>query len=98
MEEANENIAFDVFETKELKLQELDKQINSEKRIFELKKSKNINIDNSEENEVDEIRTAIENNDELYLRQFEVGTMTIGEATGNNVSAGNIIIDKEYYN
>lgn len=91
MEEANESRAFYVFEAKELELQELDKEINAEKRMLELKKNRNINIDKIEEdNEVDEIRTAIENNDELDLRELEVRTMTIGEATGDNVSAGNI--------
>lgn len=92
MEEANESRAFDVFEAKEIELQELDKEINAEKRMMELKKNKNINTDNveDEENEVDEIRTAIENNDELDLRELEVRTMTIGEATGDNISAGNI--------
>ena len=92
MEQANEERAFDVFEAKELELQELDKEINAEKRMLELKKNKNINIDNSEdiENEVDEIRTAIENNEELDLRELEVRTMTIGEATDGNISAGNI--------
>ena len=92
MEEANESRAFDVFEAKELELQELDKEINAEKRMLELKKSNNINTDQIEDkiNEVDEIRTAIENNDELDLRELEVRTMTIGEAIDGNISAGNI--------
>lgn len=91
MEEANEIRAFDIFEAKELELQQLDKEINAEKRMFQLKKNRNINTDNIEEdNEVDEIRTAIENNDELDLRELEVRTMKIGEATEGNVSAGNI--------
>lgn len=92
MEEANENRAFDVFESKELELQELDKEINAEKRILEFKKNKNNKIDHieDEENEVDEIRAAIENNDELDLRELEVRTMTVGEATHGNISAGNI--------
>lgn len=87
MEEANESRAFDIFEAKELELQELDKEINAEKRMLELKKNKNINTDHIEEevNEVDEIRTAIANNDELDLRELEVRTMTIGEATVDNV-------------
>ena len=92
MEEANENRAFDVFEVKELELQELDKEINAEKRMLEIKKNKNINTDNIEdaENEVDEIRNAIENNDELDLRELEVRTMVMGETTGGNTTAGNI--------
>lgn len=55
MEEANENRAFDVFESKELELQELDKEINAEKRMLEIKKNKNIIIENSgdTENEVE---------------------------------------------
>ena len=44
MEEANENRAFDIFEAKELELQELDKEINAEKRMLELKKNKNIRL------------------------------------------------------
>ncbi|NFG63151.1 hypothetical protein [Clostridium sp. CMCC3677] len=80
MEEANENRAFDVFETKELGLQKIDKEINAQKRMLEIKKNKNINTDHieGEENEVDEIRNAIENNDELDLRELEVIIMTIG--------------------
>ena len=39
MEEANENRAFDLFEEKEIELQELDKEINAEKRMMELKKN-----------------------------------------------------------
>lgn len=92
MEQANEERAFDVFDAKELELQELDKEIKAEKRMLELKKSKNINIDHieNEESKVDEIRNAIENNEELDLRELEVRTMTIGEATDGNTSAGNI--------
>uniref|UniRef100_UPI0025ECAEBE hypothetical protein n=1 Tax=uncultured Clostridium sp. TaxID=59620 RepID=UPI0025ECAEBE len=87
MEEANESRVFDIFESKELELKELDKEINAEKRMLELKKNKNVNIDNSKdiENEVDEIRNAIENNEELDLRELEVRTMTIGEATDGNI-------------
>ena len=47
MEEANESRVFDIFESKELELKELDKEINAEKRMLELKKNKNVNIDNS---------------------------------------------------
>lgn len=92
MEQANEERAFDVFDAKELELQELDKEIKAEKRMLELKKSKNINMDHieNEESKVDEIRNAIENNEELDLRELEVRTMTIGEATDSNTSAGNI--------
>ncbi|NFE84092.1 phage major capsid protein [Clostridium botulinum] len=92
MEESNENRAFDVFEAKELELQKVDREINAEKRMLELKKNKNINTDHieDEENEVDEIRNAIENNDELDLRELEVRTITIGEVTEGNTSAGNI--------
>lgn len=92
MEEANESRAFDVFESKELELQELDKEINAEKRMLELKKNRNINMDNieNEESKVDEIRNAIENNEELDLRELEIRTMTIGEAKDSNTSAGNI--------
>lgn len=92
MEEANESRSFDVFEAKELELQELDKEIKAEKRMLELKKSQNINIDHieNEESKIDEIRNAIENNEELDLRELEVRTMTIGEATDGNTSAGNI--------
>ena len=45
MEEANESRVFDIFESKELELKELDKEINAEKRMLELKKNKNVNID-----------------------------------------------------
>ena len=92
MEEANESRAFDIFEAKELELQELDKEIKAEKRMLELKKNRNINMDHieNEESKIDEIRNAIENNEELDLRELEVRTMTIGEATDSNTSAGNI--------
>lgn len=92
MEQANEERAFDIFDAKELELQELDKEIKAEKRMLELKKSKSINIDHieDEESKVDEIRNAIENNEELDLREIEVRTMTIGEATDSNTSSGNI--------
>ena len=50
----------------------------------------NLSSPSSSSSEVDEIRTAIENNDELDLRELEVRTMTIGETTDGNISAGNI--------
>ena len=92
MEQANEERAFDIFDAKELELQELDKEIKAEKRMLELKRNQNINIDHieNEESKVDEIRNAIENNEELDLRELEVRAMTISEATDSNTSAGNI--------
>ena len=77
MEEANESRTFDIFEAKELELQEVDKEIKAEKRMLELKKSKKINHLEDEESKIDEIRNAIENNEELDLRELEVRTMTI---------------------
>lgn len=90
METANENREFDTFEAKEIELQEVDREIKAEKRMLEIKKNKNVNVGHSEDEEIDEIRNAIENNEELDLRELEIRTMTIDEATEGNVSAGNI--------
>lgn len=91
METANEKREFDVFEAKELELQEVDREIKAEKRMLELKKNSNINTDHIEdEEETDEIREALENNEELDLRELEVRTTVIGEGSGDNTSVGNI--------
>ena len=60
MEQANEERAFDIFDAKELELQELDKEIKIEKRMLELKKDRNINIDHieNEESKIYKIRNA----------------------------------------
>lgn len=90
METANEERAFDVFEAKELELQEIDREINAEKRMLEIKKNQNSNMDQIEDETVDEVRAAIENNEELDLREIEVRTMTVGATADGNVSAGNL--------
>lgn len=92
METANEKREFDVFEAKELELQEVDREIKAEKRMLELKKNSNMNMDHieDEESQVDEIRNAIENNEELDLRELEVRNTILGTTGDSNVSVGNI--------
>ena len=90
MEAATEKRDFDTFDTKETELRELDREIEAEKRMIELRKQGAAGSTATEPETGDEIRTAIENSEELDLRELEVRTEIMGETSGSNVSVGNI--------
>lgn len=87
MEAATEKRDFDTFDTKETELRELDREIEAEKRMAELRGQ---GAGAAATGEEDEIRAAIENNEELDLGDMELRTMLIGEAGEGNKSTGNI--------
>ena len=87
MEAATEKREFDTFDIKETELKELDREIAAEKRMAELRGQ---NMETKNTIEKDEIREAIENNEELDLSGMEVRTMVVGEAGEGHNSTGNI--------
>ncbi|MGU8909788.1 phage major capsid protein [Clostridium perfringens] len=90
MEAATEKRDFDTFDTKETELRELDREIEAEKRMIELRKQGAAGSTATEPETGDEIRTAIENSEELDLRELEVRTQVIGQGGDNKISVGNI--------
>lgn len=91
MEAATEKRDFDTFDALEAELRELDREIEAEKRMIELRKQNVAGTVNTTEDEVaTEIRTALENREELDLRELEVRAEIMGETSGSNVSVGNI--------
>lgn len=93
MEAATEKREFDLFDTKEAELKEVDREIAAEKRMIDLRNQGAVAGAGAEGENADpaeEIRTAIENSDELDLRELEVRTTVIGPGADGNVSVGNI--------
>lgn len=91
MEAATEKRDFDTFDTLEAELRELDREIEAEKRMMELRKQNVAGTVNTTDDEAaTEIRTALENREELDLRELEVRAEIMGETSGSNVSVGNI--------
>lgn len=91
MEAATEKRDFDTFDTLEAELRDLDREIEAEKKMIELRKQNGAGTSTATEPEVGaEIRNAIENREELDLRELEVRTEIMGETSGSNVSVGNI--------
>ena len=88
MEAATEKRDFDTFDTLEAELRELDREIEAEKRMAELRNQTGGVADITEDE--NEIRAAIENNEELDLSDMELRTMVINAAWEGNKSTGNI--------
>ena len=89
MEKANEERAFDVFETKNKELDALDQEIAAEKRMLDLKMVAVTKTDDII-TVATEIREAISNSTELTLDELEFRAETMGVTTDNNVAVGNI--------
>lgn len=91
MEAATEKRDFDTFDTLEAELRELDREIEAEKKMIELRKQNGTGAAATADDEVaTEIRTALENREELDLSELEVRAEIMGETSGSNVSVGNI--------
>ncbi len=83
MRSLNEERSFDKFKEKEVELKNLDDEIYAEERMLELTETKKVKKDIETRDYNAEIRSAIEDEKELDITNFEIRAMGVGEIQGD---------------